>query len=154
MIITLPAEKLLQNGPIIKVQIGNPSDPLVQAITVNALLDTGAAFSAINPQIAHSCRLIQRSQKKVHVPGNTKAEDAKVYPEFAATLGFPESDLDRIRVHGVIACPIFETQFSCLIGRDILRYWEFIYNGVLGQFSIKDSRISFRSLTEPTHLSN
>jgi hypothetical protein len=81
------------------------------------------------------------------VPGNTGPEDAKAYPEFAAALRFPDSDLLGFRVHGIIACPIFETQFSCLIGRDILKYWELTYSGALGQFSIKDSRNQAPDLT-------
>jgi len=139
LIVTLTADDLLRNGPILKIEIGNPSDPS-RVARVNALVDTGAAFTAINPRLAHNCGLIQRGQKKIHVPGNTGPEDAKAYPEFAASLRFPGSDLLSFRVHGIIACPIFETQFSCLIGRDILKYWELTYSGALGQFSIKDSR--------------
>ena len=139
LIVTLTADDLLRNGPILKVEIGNPSDPS-RVARVNALIDTGAAFTAINPILASNCGLIQRGQKKIHVPGNTAPEDAKAYPEFAAALRFPGSDLLGFRVHGIIACPIFETQFSCLVGRDILKYWELTYSGTLGQFSIKDSR--------------
>lgn len=139
LIVTLTADDLLRNGPIIQIEIGNPLDSLKKA-RVNGLIDTGAAFSAINPRLAQSCQLIQRGQKKIHVPGNTRLEDAKEYPEFAASIRFPQSDLHGFRVHGVIACPIFETQFSCLIGRDILRYWELTYSGIAGQFSIADPR--------------
>jgi hypothetical protein len=139
LIATLSADRLLRDGPIIKIQIGNPSDPSRNA-TVAALIDTGAAFTAINPQLAQSCQLIQRGQKKIRVIGNTKLQDAKEYPEFAASISFPGSDLCAFRVHGVVACQIFETQFACLIGRDILQHWEFTYSGSLGQFSIKDPR--------------
>ena len=138
LIVTVTAGDLLRNGPIIKIEIGNPSDPFRTAV-VNGLIDTGAAFTAINPQLAERCHLIQRGQKKIHVPGNSAPEDAKAYPEYAASIRFPDTDLHGFRVHGIIACPIFETQFSCLIGRDILRFWELIYNGALGQFSIRDS---------------
>jgi hypothetical protein len=121
LIVTLTAEDLLRNGPIVKIEIGNPSDPS-RVARVNALVDTGAAFTAMNPRLAENCGLIQRGQKKIHVPGNTGPDDARVYPEFAASVHFPDSDLLSFRVHGIIACPIFETQFSCLIGRDILKY--------------------------------
>ena len=137
MIITTTAADLLQSGPVIKVRIGNPSDPSRTAI-VRALIDTGAAFTAINPQLSQSVHLIQRGKKRIRVPGNIKLEDVKEYPEFAASIDFPDSDLRGLRVHGVVACPVFETQFSCLIGRDILQHWEFTYSGVLGQFSIVD----------------
>jgi len=76
--------------------------------------------------------------KRVRVPGNTKLEDMKDYPEFAASIGFPDGELRGLRVHGVVACPVFEREFSCLIGRDILKRWEFTYNGALGQFQIVD----------------
>lgn len=136
---TLTADDLLRNGPIVKIRIGNPSDPAKTA-TVTALVDTGAAFTAINPQLAQSCQLIQRGQKKIRVLGNTKLQDAREYPEFAASISFPESDVLDFRAHGVVACQIFETQFSCLIGRDLLKYWELTYSGTLGQFSIRDPR--------------
>ena len=137
MIITTSAADLLQSGPVIKVRIGNPSDPSRTAI-VRALIDTGAAFTAINPQLSQSVHPIQRGKEKIRVPGNIKLEDVKEYPEFAASIDFPDSDLRGFRVHGVVACPVFETQFSCLIGRDILKHWEFTYSGALGQFSIVD----------------
>jgi gag-polyprotein putative aspartyl protease len=139
LIVTLTADELLRNGPIVKIRIGNPSDPAKTA-TVTALVDTGAAFTAINPQLAQSCQLIQRGQKKIRVLGNTKLQDAREYPEFAASISFPGSDLRDFRAHGVVACQIFETQFSCLIGRDLLKYWELTYSGTLGQFSIRDPR--------------
>jgi hypothetical protein len=80
LIVTLAADDLLRNGPIVKIRIGNPSDPSKTAM-VAALVDTGAAFTAINPQLAQSCQLIQRGQKKIRVLGNTKLQDAKEYPD-------------------------------------------------------------------------
>jgi hypothetical protein len=137
LIVTLTADDLLRRGPTIRIQIGNPSDPSKAAI-VHALIDTGAAFSAINPQLSQSVQLIQRGTKRIRVPGNRKLEDVKEYPEFAASVGFPDGELRGLRVHGVVACPVFEREFSCLIGRDILQRWEFTYNGPLGQFRIVD----------------
>jgi hypothetical protein len=139
LIVTSTPAELSRTGPIVKVEISDPSDPSSVAV-VNALIDTGAAFSAINPRLAESCRLVQRSQKKIHVAGDIRSEDAKEYPEFAASIRFPNSDLQGFRVHGIVACPIFERQFSCLIGRDILRSWELTYSEALGQFSIRDAR--------------
>jgi hypothetical protein len=134
----MTSDDLLRTGPIIKLEIGNPSDH-ARTATVNALIDTGAAFTAINPQLAQNCRLIQRSQKRIHVLGDLGQEDAKEYPEFSASIRFPEADLHPFRVVGIVACPIFERKFSCLLGRDILKYWEFTYSGQLGQFSIRET---------------
>ncbi len=139
MIVTTNAEDLLRFGPIIKVVIGNPSD-VSKSSTVNALIDTGAAITAINPRLAQSCGLIQRSRKRIHVPGDVGRTDAKEYPEFSASLHFAEADLAGFRVLGIVACPIFESRFSCLLGRDILKFWELTYSGPSGQFSISDSR--------------
>jgi hypothetical protein len=139
LITTSTADDLLRFGPIIRIVIANPSNPSKTA-TVNALIDTGAAFTAINPRLRQNCELIQRGQKRIHVPGDIGQEDAKPCPEFAASVRFPETELSTFRVLGIIACPIFESRFSCLLGRDILRFWEFTYNGPSGQFSITDSR--------------
>lgn len=86
LIITTTADDLLRFGPIVKVIIGDPSDASKTA-SVNALIDTGAAFTAINPRLAQSCGLIQRGQKRIHVLGNVGQEDTKEYPEFAADCG-------------------------------------------------------------------
>lgn len=135
----MTAEDLLRSGPIIQVEIGNPSNPSRSA-TVSALIDTGAAFTAINPRLAQSCHLIQRGMKKIHVLGNVAPGDAKEYPEFSASIRFPRNNLRPFRVHGIVACPIFERKFACLLGRDILKNWEIVYSGPLGQFSIMDAR--------------
>ncbi len=139
MITTTTADDLLRFGPMIKVLIGDPSNPSKTA-AVNALVDTGAAFTAINPRLAQTCELIQRGQKRIHVLGDTGQNDAKQYPEFAASVRFPETELAPFRVLGIVACPIFESRFSCLLGRDILRFWEFTYSGPSGQFGVKDTR--------------
>ena len=110
LIVTLTAEDLLRNGPILKIEIGNPSDPL-RVARVNALVDTGAAFTAMNPRLAQNCGLIQRGQKKIHVPGNTGPDDARAYPELAAFLRFPDSDLLGFRVHGIIHVQFLKHSF-------------------------------------------
>src|SRR5438552_14673132 len=137
LIVTVGTEDLLRSGPIIKITIGNPSYPTKTA-TVNGLIDTGAAITLLNPRLAKTCQLIQRGLKRIRVAGNRD----QPYPEFAASIHFPEEDLAAFRVHGVVACQMFEQTISCLIGRDILRYWEVTYNGRAGQFQIKDLRSS------------
>jgi len=134
LIVSLRGTELLNNGPIIKVAIGKPSD-YANPTTVRALIDTGAAFTIVNPALAGSCQLLQRGKTLVHAVGHRD-----YYLEYAASIQFPDSDLRSLRVHPVVACPIFHREMSCLIGRGILQYWELRYNGLPGQFSIQDLR--------------
>ena len=134
LIVSRRASELLNNGPLIKVTIGKPSD-YTNPTTVRALIDTGAAFTIVNPALAETCQLPPRGKTLVHAVGHQD-----YYLEYAASIQFPDSDLGSLRVHRVVACPIFHREMSCLIGRDILQHWELRYNGPLGQFSIQDLR--------------
>ena len=134
LIVSLRSVELLNNGPLIKVAIGKPSD-YTNTTIVRALIDTGAAFTIVNPALAETCKLPPRGETLVHAVGHRD-----YYQEYAASIQFPGSDLGSLRVQRVVACPIFHREMSCLIGRDILQHWELRYNGVLGQFSIQDLR--------------
>jgi hypothetical protein len=42
----------------------------------------------------------------------------------------------------VLCCELPEQQVQCLIGRDIISHWLFIYNGVKGEWSIEEEDIA------------
>jgi predicted aspartyl protease len=101
---------------------------------VKALIDTGAALTIINPQIAATCKLSQTDWNKINSVGGATGE----YPAYAASIYFPGSDLPGFDVIRVVACPIVKQPFfSCLIGRDILRKWVLTYDGPNGEIEIR-----------------
>ena|SRR5215831_1188229 len=104
-------------------------------LSVRALIDTGAALTIINPQIAVICRLRQTDRNRIIAVGGEAGE----YPAHAAAISFPGTELPGFDVIRVVACPIIRQPFfSCLIGRDILQKWLFTYDGRTGEVEIRD----------------
>lgn len=137
-----PSTLLLQ-GPVIDVLISTTRPELDEGraiglefreAPVKALIDTGAALTIINPQIATTCKLSQTDWSKINSVGGKSGE----YPAYAAAIHFPGTDLPGFDVIRVVACPIVRQPFfSCLIGRDILRKWFLTYDGPNGELEIK-----------------
>jgi len=135
--------ELQEDGPCIRISISNPSlereegravgfefpDPL----EINALIDTGAAVTIINPQVAATCKL--RQTGFAHI---VAADNEGRYPEHAASIRFPGTDLKGVDPIRVVALRLVRRPFSCLIGRDILRKWVVTYDGLSGQVLIRD----------------
>lgn len=130
-------------GPVIDILISTTRPKLeegkaigleFQELAVKALIDTGAALTIINPQIAASCKLLQTDWSMINSVGGLAGE----YPAHAAAISFPGTNLPSFDVVRVVACPIIKQPFfSCLIGRDILRKWLLTYDGPNGELEIR-----------------
>jgi predicted aspartyl protease len=142
---TSPAE-LQQQGPILKVLISHTQAELTEATSLglqfppslpfNALIDTGAAVTVINRQLAETYKLKYTGPERITSVGSA----AQYFPGYAAAISFPDRNLRRFDIVRIIACPLASPAMSCLIGRDILRYWELTYNGGSGEVTIRDLR--------------
>ena len=136
---------LQQHGPIIQVLVRHTAEELAEAETVglefpssrpfNALIDTGASVTIINPQLAETYKLKYTGMERITAAGSTGK-----YPGYAAAISFPDQNLRGFDVVRIIACPLASAEMSCLIGRDILRFWELTYNGGSGEVTIRDLR--------------
>ncbi len=143
--ISFPPQELQQIGPIIRVIIGHPKDDFIEATSVGfeipeqrpvrALIDTGAAVTIINPELAETYKLRYTGPARITAAGHTGD-----YREFAASISFPDVRVRSFDIQRIVACPLNRGEMSCLIGRDILRYWEFSYNGSSGNIRIRDLR--------------
>ena len=137
---------LQQRGPIITVLISHTNAEIEEAKSVgfefpesrpfSALIDTGAAVTIINPQLAETYKLMYTGPEHITAAGHTGD-----YRGYAAALSFPDKALRGFETIRIIACPLASSSMSCLIGRDILRHWEFTYNGTSGEFTIRDLRL-------------
>ena len=140
-----PSE-LLKTGAIIKVLIANPASEIDEATSlglefpaprpINALIDTGAALTLINPQLAETYKLRYSGPARISAAG--RVQDC---PAFVASIAFTYAELGRFEALRVVACPLYRPEIACLIGRDILRHWEFNYNGSSGLIRIRDLRL-------------
>jgi predicted aspartyl protease len=118
---------LQQDGPCIFVLISTTRYEFEEGTAVGldfpqarvrALIDTGASITVINPEVARSCKLRQTGIAQL-----VAANSSGSYPEHAAAISFPDSELKGFEAIKVVACPIVRQPYSCLIGRDILRKW-------------------------------
>jgi gag-polyprotein putative aspartyl protease len=140
---TYPRGELRRSGPKIRITIGNPNVALRAAsaagielkkpITVTALIDTGAARTVINPQLAASCGLRETGQARISSAGHVTPR-----PEFAGAIMFPDSELEGFDPLSLVACPLPEQDVSCLLGRDVLERWFLTYDGRSGFVEVEE----------------
>jgi predicted aspartyl protease len=132
-----PSKILEIKGPFIQVTITHPVEIQeelrrkgleVSSLQANALIDTGASFTAVSSQIADELNLVQTGFQKI-----SSVLDEQVQPVYYGFIIFPWGNGKEIPI---VSCPIKE--FDCLIGRDILNRWYFNYNGVDGSITICD----------------
>ena len=98
-----------------------------------ALIDTGASLSVVNPEVAQTCKLRPTGITKVYAAGGIGR-----WPEYAATISFPEYNLKSFELVRVVGCPLPQQEWSCLIGRDLMRRWLFTYDGRTGDYTIEE----------------
>jgi len=100
---------------------------------MKALVDTGASLTVVNPEVAATWKLRHTGFVQVSAAGHTER-----YPQYAARMTFPGTRLKVYEVIPVVACKLPGQPISCLIGRDVLRRWQFSYNGPTGEYSISE----------------
>jgi predicted aspartyl protease len=134
---------LQQHGPRIRISISAPLMEVEEGKAVGleyprplqllALIDTGSSLTVVNPEVAQTCKLRPTGITKVSAAGGIGR-----WPEYAATISFPEHDLQSFELIRVVGCPLPQQEWSCLIGRDVLRRWLFSYDGKTGAWTIEE----------------
>ena len=132
---------LAQHGFVIEVEIHHPSrliDPLTKSgqvvqspATVQALIDTGATYSAIDKTLATNLGLLEVSQAVI--ASATGPTPTQVY---AASLRFTDSGLAGFDPLPLLGVNLYGFKTPCLIGRDVLSTLLMIYDGKRGQCTI------------------
>jgi hypothetical protein len=135
----------LDPGPCIKVAIANTDETIEagRAIRfeyptfheITALIDTGSPFTIVNKVHAVNRMLAQTGAgTQIRTLGG-KAECG----EHSGTISFPGTDLKRIETLRILSRNFEEERFySCLIGRDVLRFWKISFDGRRKLFTIVD----------------
>lgn len=135
---------LQTEGPIIAVEISMPQQLETWCLQNNlsvpapvagyALVDTGASISGIHRPILDQLSLVPIDE--IPVAGATGANDhAPVYP---ARVSFPGINLTDFPMSRVVGNELnYQTpggkNVIMLLGRDVLQYFTFIYNGTFNQ---------------------
>jgi predicted aspartyl protease len=142
-IITSKSPYLYQNGPTYSVVI-KPSFITVGAlhlekkdisfIKISALIDTGAQTTAISQKVVDSLKLVPRGTAKIYT-----SQSSKIVNEYDITLEFDtDAYIDTLRVVGA---DLQDHSIDCLIGRDVLKYGVFTYNGPKQEFKLSFGEI-------------
>ncbi len=138
-IISVQAPHLRENGPIYQVVI-TPSFPTIDAmhlekkdvphIKVKALIDTGAQSTAISKKVSDFLKLTTRGTVRVYT-----SHSSKVVNKYEIALELDSNVyMNDLRVFGA---DLNEHRIDCLIGRDILQFGLFTYDGPGKKFKLE-----------------
>ncbi len=134
---------LRRTGPKITVTIGHPKATralahkkgveLQKPLRVEALIDTGASRTVINPQVAASRGLQQTGLVRISSAGHITERQ-----EFVGAIHFPGQQLREFDPTSLVACPLPEQDVSCLLGRDVLERRSLMYDGRSGLVEVEE----------------
>lgn len=123
-------------GPRLRITIGHPllyRGKSIQSTTTDALIDTGAQRTIIDPEVVERVGLSKIDETTlIRVGSETRAD------VYAASLQFPRSGLSTVEMIAVPCCKLPQPLFRCLIGRDVLSRWIFQYDGPLGAWHLSE----------------
>jgi len=137
-VISAQSEYLLKNGPIYPVVI-TPSFPTIKAlklekkdvphIKVKALFDTGAQTTAISGKVTQFLKLIPKGTVKVYT-----SQSSQIVSEFDIALEFDiNAYLNTLRV---FKADLEDHSIDCIVGRDVLQFGIFTYDGPNKSFQL------------------
>ena len=136
--ISAQSAHLHENGPIYPVVI-TPSFVTIETlrlerkdishIKVQALFDTGAQTTAISEKVASFLKLIPRGSAKVYT-----SQSSKIVNKYDIALEF-DSDM-YINTLRVFRADLQDHSIDCLIGRDVLQFGIFTYDGPKKSFKL------------------
>lgn len=135
-------ERLRVAGPALQVEIAVPAElaaalqaaelPIPAPSVGLALIDTGASITSVDERVLQSLGLSPTGTVPVATPSATRVQQ----PVYACVLSFPGAPLPPIPFNEVVGSQLSGLGFSALIGRDILRFCQLVYNGPEGFWTI------------------
>ena len=115
-----PAIRILKNK--------NKKIPIIQ---VKALIDTGASHTAISQNVIKYLKLVARGTVQVY----TSSRTSEIRNEYDISLKFDSKPY--IEVLRVLEARLPDQRIECLIGRDVLQFCVFTYNGRKKEIQLK-----------------
>lgn len=109
------------------------NQPVPNAITTPALVDTGASGLALDSSIVRQLGLARKGIVTNRTAGGT--HEANMY---FVSLAFPSTALNSYGFLRATEVNLADMPFKCLIGRETMVNWHIHYNGQSGQVSIAD----------------
>ena len=125
------SDALQLRGPLLTVEARPLNVEGGDSVSGLALIDTGAAGTCIDDEVAASigCPVVGTAQM------TSATHDAVEVPVYAVQLHIP-SLKGIVTARLAYAAQLKPQGLIALIGRDILKFWNFTYNGPAGTFGI------------------
>lgn len=130
---------LIQFGPSLQVVVSpfiDPPQPPTEGHTTHALIDTGAAQSCIDIQIAQSLGLPVVDYVMI-----TGAAGTSRHPLYAARVAIPTLEIFQFGAFAGVDLAAGDQPHGVLLGRTFLQGTVMIYDGIRAQVTIASYRI-------------
>lgn len=138
---TADPERLRQHGPALQAEISIPSG-LADALQRQgaqipvariglALLDTGASITAVDQRVLTDLGLTPVDVAQVVTPTGVTPQ-----PIYSCNISFPGTPIPTLPFNVVVGSSLAPLGFSVLVGRDVLRFFQVVYNGVEGMWTL------------------
>lgn len=95
------------------------------------MIDTGASTTAVDHQVLTGLGLTPTDVTQVATPSGVVQQ-----PVYACNITFPGTPIPTLPFNLVIGSSLAPLGFSVLIGRDVLRFFQIVYNGVEGMWTL------------------
>ena len=110
-----------------KLKLGKKEVPWIKVL---ALIDTGSSTTAISQKVVMKLKLVSRGTAQVY----TSAKLTEVRNEYDISLEF-DTDV-YLEVLRALEANLEDHSIGCIIGRDVLAFGTFIYDGPKKRFSL------------------
>jgi predicted aspartyl protease len=96
-----------------------------------ALIDTGASITAVDERVLRTLGLSPTGVTQVATPGGEVQQAV-----YACDIAFPGTPIPTLPFNSVIGSQLEGLGYSALIGRDVLRFFQLVYNGAEGLWTL------------------
>jgi len=137
--LTFRINKLDEIGPTLEVSVLPPS-PLIEHLSEtekkntvlrkNALIDTGASVTCISQSIVEKLNLIPFDIQNVLT---ASGETPQLIYDMGILLPLKKSQTHNIQSFSI---DLSNQSYEILVGRDVLSYYKFIYDGINNSFTL------------------
>jgi hypothetical protein len=123
--VSLPRAQALQRAGV----------ALPSAVHIRGLIDTGASGTCVDPSCLEALGLAPTGQIPIHTPSTSGAPHLSDQYDISLVIVHPRLQL-TLHALPVIASTLTPQGIQALIGRDVLTRCLFLYDGVMGIFSL------------------
>lgn len=132
---------LQSNGPVLPVEIhldsatasflAEQNQPLPRPVTGLGLIDTGAAVTCADAGALAQLDIPPLGTVLLHTPGGPVTQEI-----FPCQIRFPGTPIHPLDFSAVPGSNLAPQGIVALIGRDLLRHFQLVYNGVEGFWTL------------------